>query len=439
MKIGVLIAAVTILFFTLFAASSSALVISPANAEKWKIKSKNGKTKLKAKGIKTAKPLSNCFAPGLYVCLKSGASLADTNDLRKLAPKMKKNGYVKKWFYKKKKDAIITYLPKKKILKCKIWKEYSTNAVVFIDDGMEFIQVDLFYMGDAFFGEGEADEVPVHKVNIDAFYMDKYEVSNEKMREVMQWAFDDGKITATAATVNNLEGDPKELLDLDSSDNCHLSFLSGTFSVDTGKENYPCQKVTWYGSQAYCNYKSDMEGLERCISFDDWSCNWNSNGYRLPTEAEWEKAARGGVHAKRFPWSDVNTITHSKANYYSDSTPFYDVSPTSGYHPDYDNGSSPYTSPVNAFSPNDYGLYNMGGNVSEWNWDWFMTAWYSEAGATNDNTRGPASTTHRVVRGGSWYGHAPSIRCASREYSLPGVSWNNVGFRCARRIPEVIK
>jgi sulfatase modifying factor 1 len=162
---------------------------------------------------------------------------------------------------------------------------------------------------------------------------------------------------------------------------------------------------------------------------NDW-VKWNS-GYRLPTEAEWEKAARGGASGHRFPWSDVDTITHSQANYNSywhDGQPYYayDVNPTEGYHPSYDN-HWPYTSPVGSFAANGYGLYDMAGNVWEWCWDWYGGFYYSSS--PGSDPRGPASGSRRVYRGGGWYYDAFLCRVAGRYDYIPDLEYDSIGFR----------
>jgi len=189
--------------------------------------------------------------------------------------------------------------------------------------------------------------------------------------------------------------------------------------------NHPVHTVSWSDCAKWCNARSEMEGRMPCYNLGDWSCDFNANGYRLPTEAEWEKAARGGLNGKRFGWGDL--ISHSNANYYSYSGDAYDVSPTGGYHPDYDEGGSPYSSPVGSFAPNGYGLYDMAGNMWEWCGDWYDGAYY--ATSPSSNPRGASAGSGRVKRGGCWYYNAWYCRSAFRAWSYPSYSGYYIGFR----------
>ena len=164
--------------------------------------------------------------------------------------------------------------------------------------------------------EGYSDELPQHTVYVSAFYMDRYEVTKALWDEVKTWADTNGYAFENAGS---------------------------------GKAtNHPVHTVNWYDVVKWCNARSEKEGLTPCYTTNGVTyktgndnnvvCNWSANGYRLPTEAEWEKAARGGVADTRFPWTDyTNKISHAKANYYGNSGSYsYDLS--SGYHPTYSNG-----------------------------------------------------------------------------------------------------
>lgn len=255
-----------------------------------------------------------------------------------------------------------------------------------------------FSMGDSF-GEGASTERPVRQVTVSAFYFGKTEVTKQQWDEVKDWAAGHGYTDMSA-------GEGKAA-------------------------NHPVTGVNWWDAVKWCNARSELEGLVPCYAVGGSpmrvgtkvpEVNWLAKGYRLPTEAEWERAARGGLSGKRFPWGD--TISHSQANYYSISSYAYDASPTRGNHPSYGGG----TSPVGSFTANAYGLQDMAGNVWEWCWDWYGT--YA-SGAQSD-PRGEASGSARVLRSGGWSGNARDCRAADRYGYDPGGQGRYLGFRVLR-------
>ena len=274
-------------------------------------------------------------------------------------------------------------------------------------------------------GSGESHDSclypPIYSLSVGSFYMDRYEVTNDEMVDVLQWAYEHNPplITVSASTVRNAAGNQQELLDLDYSA-CRITWDAGTetFGLKAAKgSGYPCVEVTWCGAAAYCNYRSEKEGRPACYNLSDWSCNVKAGGYRLPTSEEWEYAARGGAGSKRFSWGG-DTISHSQANYSASTSDSYDQS-SGGYHPSYNTGGYPYTSPVGAFAANAYGLYDMSGNVEEWcsDWHWCYVG------------------SHRVLRGGSWITEAYFCRVGYRYRSTPAHSNSYSGFRAVSTPP----
>ena len=305
-----------------------------------------------------------------------------------------------------------------------------------IPDDMVYIPGGGFEMGDHHDGLSDA---PLHTVLVDAFFMSKFEITNQQYCDYLNSALGSGSIYLSSDVVYGTGNDQGYCDTSASSSWSQIVYSGGVFSVRTKPEvggrdmsDDPMVMVSWYGAVAYCNWRSSEEGQESCYNLSTWDCDFTKKGYRLPTEAEWEYAARGGEYNPyyRFPWGD--TISHSQANYFSyweENSPYYpyDVSPTEDFHPDWDYGGWPYTSMVGSFAANSYGLYDMAGNVCEWCNDWYDSDYYDTS--PYDNPTGPISGSYRVLRGGGWDNSASNCRVAARGWWLLDFPYRFLGFR----------
>jgi len=179
----------------------------------------------------------------------------------------------------------------------------SANNLILVHGG-------TFQMGDSL-NEGDADERPVHAVTLSSFYMSPYETTNGQYCEFLNSAVFQGQITAIDGIVYQADsGTNYPYCDLStSSPYSQIVHSNGTFTVRTkgGRDmsNDPMVRVSWFGAVAYCNWRSQQEGLQPCYNLSTWECDFGKNGYHLPTEAQWEYAARGGLSGQRFPWGEV--------------------------------------------------------------------------------------------------------------------------------------
>jgi len=298
------------------------------------------------------------------------------------------------------------------------------------DTNMILIPGGTFQMGDSL--DGESDALPVHTVTLSSFYMDKYDITNQQYCDFLNSAavkVVSGVVCASTDNYNYYSYCNTSTADTYS----QIAYSGGVFSVRTkgsrSMVNDPMVCVSWYGAVAYCNWRSQQEGKEQCYNLVTWDCNFSNNGYHLPTEAQWEYAARGGHSGNRFPWGDVNTISHSQANYYSCIYCYsYDYGTPWGYDLTWSaDGIWPYTSPVGSFAANGYGLYDMSGNVYQWCNDWYSNTYYSSSPQTNPT--GPTSGSYPVLRGGCWNNDASGCRVAYRHDNGPLGRDLNAGFR----------
>lgn len=252
-----------------------------------------------------------------------------------------------------------------------------TPEVIRTKSGTEMVLIreGWFEMGS---GKGSADESPAHRVWVDSFLMDKYEVTQEQY----------GKFPLP---------DPSHFKN----------------------PKHPTEQMNWTDAALYCNEHSRAEGLEPCYDEETWECNFQADGYRLPTEAEWEYACRAGTAARYFFGSDAGKL--------KDYAWFAE-------------NSARKTHPVGRKKPNPWGLYDMYGNVAEWCNDFYSRDYYK--GSPEKNPKGPAEGKERVLRGGAWDSSGGSCRSSYRvgdpSINDTCLASDAIGFRCVRNAPQSI-
>lgn len=288
------------------------------------------------------------------------------------------------------------------------------------DANMVLIPAGTFLMGDGY-SEGGPDELPLHFVTLNSFSIGKYDITNGQYCDFLNAVHLSGlKIVSGVVYALSDSTNSYPYCDTTTSNPyTEIAYGHAVFSVCTKGSrslvNDPMIGVSWYGAAAYCNWRSQQEGKEQCYNnLLTWTCDFTKNGYHLPTEAQWEYAARGGLSSYRFPWGD--TISESQANYIS-SGGFYDLGP-SGSNPTWSSdGIMPFTSPVGSFAANGYGLCDVAGNVQQWCNDWYGS--YSYSPSSQINPTGPTDGYSRVLRGSGWYETTIYSRVARRYCDGP--------------------
>ena len=290
--------------------------------------------------------------------------------------------------------------------------EATMSAEPLAVDGMVKLEGGRFLMGTSDPGGYRADgEGPVRQVRLSPFWIDSTAVSNARFgtfvrttgyvteAEKYGWSFvfagmlpnelPPTRAVSTAPWWRQVHG-------------ANWRRPEGPQSSIDDRMDHPVVHVSWHDARAYCRW----------------------GGMRLPTEAEWEYAARGGLEQQRYPWGDELTPNGE-----------HRMNVWQGHFPDHNTLEDGYlgTAPVSAFPPNGYGLHNMTGNIWEWCSDWFHPTFH--VSGPRRNPKGPRSGTHRVMRGGSYLCHASychRYRVAARSANTPDSSTGNLGFRCVR-------
>ena len=263
----------------------------------------------------------------------------------------------------------------------------SDNEPVNVPENFVLINGGTFEMGSPDTEAWRSNDETLHTVTVSDFYMSAYELTQSEYREI------------TGENPSNFSGD-----------------------------NLPVENISWLDAVRYCNARSEKENLKPAYSFDENKVTWDrsANGYRLPTEAEWEYACRAGTTT---PFNTEDSISAEEANYYG----HYPYEIEDNYFSQGNLTTKPgqyrqTTVAVNSFSPNKLGLYNMHGNVGEWVWDY-----YGKYNITAQNDpSGAESGTLRVYRGGGWNDFAKNMRSAYRATLAEDKGSFNIGIRLVR-------
>ena len=217
--------------------------------------------------------------------------------------------------------------------------------------------------------DGNRDEMPKHSIYVESFAMDVHPVTNEQFIRFLE---------VLGGEKDNHNNDIIRLRD------SRIRRSGGKLSIESGYSKHPVVGVTWYGAMAYCKWV----------------------GKRLPTEAEWEIACLGGHEGATYPTGEG--IEKNQSNFFSADT-----------------------TTVMSYAPNEYGLYDMVGNVYEWCQDWYGYNFYEESAQEPENPKGPLQGVYRVLRGGCWKSLKEDLRCSHRHRNNPGTVNSTYGFRCA--------
>jgi formylglycine-generating enzyme required for sulfatase activity len=322
------------------------------------------------------------------------------------------------------------------------------------DDGLDLpemisVPAGSFDMGNSGVGDdatfGNSDELPVHTVTLSAYAIGKFEVTNQQVCDVYNWADDQGLFTTVDATTAQAFG--QELLDLDASGS-HIEYVAGVFQPESrtglpdstlySMADYPVQEISWFGAVAFCNWLSQMEGLTPVYETSTWTADFATDGYHLPTEAQWERAAAWDGNKHWIYSFTSDTLTGRDRATYNDGsgrvnplglTSFPETSPVGWF-----DGSnvSPNGGIATQDSVSPIGAYDMSGNVWEWCHDWYDSGYYGSGAAIGPDPEGAASGSERALRGGAWSFSAKYCRSAHRTFFTPSSSFFHLGFRLAR-------